>query len=179
MNAWVYKVNSRRPGLATSWHFDNFFRSRRAGPCRMGGREWIRSPQTWARLRQVRAGDLFVCYQSDERKIYGLARAAGPGYENLEGSGIFDSVDFEPHGLRLNVPVPVTHPSTRAVFRHVAAFCVPSRGTIHALRRDEVKAVLALLARFNPGQRETIARYANEGTGSGHTARTRTKAAEK
>ncbi len=162
MNSWVYKVNSRRPGLATGWHFDDFFRSRRERSCQMGGREWIRSPQSWARLRQVRAGDLFVCYQSDERKIYGLARAEGPGYESLTGSGIFDSVDFQPRGLRLDVPVPVAHPSTRDIFGHVRAFCVPSRGTIHALRRDEIRAILALLARSNPAQREAIVRYAEQ-----------------
>ena len=160
MNAWVYKVNSRRPGLATGWHFDNFFRSRARRPCQMGGREWIRSPQSWARLRQVRAGDLFLCYQSDERKIYGLARSAGSGYESLTGSGIYDSVDFQASGLRLDVPIPVAHPSTRAIFGHVAAFCVPSRGTIHALRRDELRAILALLGRFNPKQRKTIGLYA-------------------
>jgi hypothetical protein len=147
MNAWVYKVNSRRPGLATGWHFDRFFRSRRKTSHDMGGHEWIRSPQSWARLRLVRENDLFVCYQSDERKIYGLARAAGGGYESLPGSGIFDSVDFRPGGLRLAFPVPV-------------AFRVPSRGTIHALRRDELRAILRLLARFNPEQESAIERFA-------------------
>ena len=160
MNAWVYKVNSRRPGLATGWHFDRFFRSRRKTPYDMGGHEWIRSPQSWARLRLVRADDLFICYQSDERKIYGLARSAGPGYESLAGSGIFDSVDFKTGGLRLEVPVPVAHRTTRLVFQHVAAFRVPSRGTIHALRRDELREILRLLARFNPGQRIAIELFA-------------------
>ncbi len=160
MNAWVYKVNSRRPGLATGWHFDRFFRSRRKTPHDMGGREWIRSPQSWARLRLVRENDLFLCYQSDERKIYGLAMAAGPGYESLAGSGIFDSVDFRPGGLRLAFPVPVAHRTTRPVFQHVAAFRVPSRGTIHALQRDELRAILRLLTRFNPGQRRAIERFA-------------------
>jgi hypothetical protein len=159
MRAWVYKVNSRRPGSHTGWHFDRFFRSRRRRPYDMGGREWIRSPMSWARLRRVRPGDLFLCYQSDERKIYGLARSAGPGYESLEGSGIFDSVDFLPGGLRLAVPVPVAHSTTRAVFRHVAAFTVPSRGTVHALRRDELRAVLNVMTNFNPAQRREIRRF--------------------
>ena len=160
MNAWVYKVNSRRPGLASGWHFDRFFRSRRKTPHEMGGHEWIRSPQSWARLRLVRGNDLFLCYQSDERKIYGLARSAGSGYESLPGSGIFDSVDFLPAGLRLAVPVPVAHRTTRPVFSHVAAFRVPSRGTIHALRRDELRVILRLLAQFNPEQRGAIDRFA-------------------
>jgi hypothetical protein len=160
MNAWVYKVNARRPGAFTGWHFDRYFRSRRRAPHQMGGREWIRSPQSWARLRRVRCDDLFLCYQSDERKIYGLARAASAGYESLPGSGRFDSVDFQSGGLRLAMPVPVAHPGTRAVFQHIAAFTVPSRGTIHWLHRDEFRAILRALVKFNPFQRNAIERFA-------------------
>jgi hypothetical protein len=166
MNAWVYKVNSRRPAgsrARPAWHFDRYFRSRSNRPSDMGGHDWIRSPQSWARLRRVLAGDLFLCYQSDERKIYGLARAAGPGYESLPGSGIFDSVDFRPRGLRLAAPVPVAHQTTRQVFRHVGAFTVPSRGTIHTLRRDELRAILRILVRWNPAQREEIERFVLRG----------------
>ena len=76
MRAWVYKVNSRRPGRLTGWHFDQYFRYRGQQPYEMGGEGWIRSPQSWAHLRRVRRNDLFLCYQSDERRIYGLARAA-------------------------------------------------------------------------------------------------------
>lgn len=161
MNAWVYKVNSRRPGRHTGWHFDRYFRSRRHRPYDMGGREWIRSPMSWARLRRVSPGDLFLCYQSDERKVYGLALAAGRGYESLPGSGIFDSVDFLPGGLRLATPVPVAHRTTRNVFRHIRAFTAPSRGTVHALGRDELRAVLGVLADFNPGQKNKIRRFAS------------------
>lgn len=156
MRAWVYKVNAHRPGRYTGWHFDEFFRYRGCKPYDMGGREWIRSPLSWARLRRVRPGDLFICYQSDERKIYGLARAATIGYESLPGSGIFDSIDFEPRGLRLGNSVDVRHPSVREVFKHVRAFTVPSRGSIHALAADELRAVLAQLIGCNPQQKEAI-----------------------
>lgn len=178
MRAWVYKVNSRRPGRYTGrprqsprrmrgrrgWHFDRYFSAKRSRkPYDMGGREWIRSPQSWARLRQVRRGDLFVCYQADERRIYGLARAATGGYESLAGSGRFDSIDFAPRGLRLKRPVSVEHPEARAVFRHIRAFTVPSRGTIHALAKDESRAVLAALATFNPEQRRELQAFALAG----------------
>jgi hypothetical protein len=126
----------------------------------MGGREWIRSPLSWARLRQVRRGDVFLCYQCDERRIYGLARAATSGYESLPGSGVYDSVDFEPGGLRLRSPVDVRSPDAREVFRHVRAFSVPSRGTIHALAADELRAVLSQLAAFNPEQKRAIVAFA-------------------
>ena len=156
MQAWVYKVNSRRPGRFTGWHFDRYFGYRGREPYDMGGREWIRSPLSWARLRRVRRGDLFLCYQADERRIYGLARTASAGYESLPGSGIFDSVDFKPHSLRLANPVDVRHPQVRELFRHIHAFTVPSRGTIHAVARDELRAVLAQLIRFNRSQQKDI-----------------------
>jgi len=126
----------------------------------MGGREWIRSPISWQRLRRVRRGDLFVCYQSDERKLYGLARAATNGYESLPGSGRFDSVDFVPAArggaLRLRNLVDVRRP----VFRHLRAFAVPSRGTIHALAADEWRALLGELLYCNPAQRQRIQSFA-------------------
>ncbi|HVB33290.1 MAG TPA: hypothetical protein VNJ52_02785 [Patescibacteria group bacterium] len=159
MNCWVYKVNSRRfPGTA-GWHFDRYFRRPRRRPYKMGGRRWIRSPQSWARLRRVQAGDLFLCYQSDERKIYGLALAAGPGYESLPGSEVFDSVDFRPGGLRFAVPVPVAHPATMAVFRNIPAFTVPSRGTIHPIRLDELRAIIAMALRLNPPQKGAVEEF--------------------
>ena len=156
MHVWVYKVNSRRPKKFTGWHFDQYFRARTRRPCDMGGRDWIRSPQSWQRLRRARRDDLFVCYQSDERKIYGLARAASDGYESLPGSGRFDSVDFVPPtrggALRLKNLVDVRRP----VFRHLRAFAVPSRGTIHALAADEWRALLREVIACNPEQRQSI-----------------------
>jgi len=162
MRTWVYKVNSKRPGRAIGWHFDRYFRSRGREPYDMGGREWIRSPQSWARLKRVRRGDLFVCFQTDERRIYGLARAATGGYESLEGSGRFDSVDFvaprASGALRLENTVRVTDPAVREVFQHIRAFTVPSRGTVHALARDELRALLRVLAESNPRQLHQIRR---------------------
>jgi len=159
MNAWVYKVNSRHFAAAGGWHFDRYFGSSRRGPYGMGGRRWIRSPQSWAHIRRIRRSDLFLCYQSDERKIYGLARSAGPGYESLQDSGVFDSVDFAPGGLRFAVPIPVAHGGTRDVFRNISAFTVPSRGTIHPVRPDELRAIVAIAARWNPTQRKAIRRF--------------------
>ncbi len=162
MRAWVYKVNSRRPGKFTGWHFDQYFGYRGRKAQDMGGHEWIRSPQSWARLKRVRRGDLFICFQTDERRIYGLARAATDGYESLEGSGRFDSVDFVAPGaggaLRLENTVRITDPAVREVFQHIRAFTVPSRGTVHALARDELRALLRVLVESNPTQIHPIRR---------------------
>ena len=148
MRAWVYKINARRTG----GHCDNYFRYRGRQPYEMGGSDWIRSAASWAHLRQVRRGDLFICYQSDERRIYGLGRAFSRGYESLPGSARFDSVDFSPRGLRLRNPVDVRQP----LFRHIRAFTAPSRGTIHPLAGDEWRALLSHLVALNPKQKQEI-----------------------
>ena len=70
-------------------------------------------------------------------------------------------MDFAPRGLRLENPVSVQHPAARDVFRHIRAFTVPSRGTIHALAADELRALLRQLAAFNPAQRQAIRRFAH------------------
>jgi hypothetical protein len=177
MKKWVYKVNSRQPPTekkaraqagddggtisrrapaARGWHFDDYFGSRRRTDARMGGDQYIRSPQSWQRLRQVRKGDLFLCYQSDERKIYGLARASSDGYESEPGSGRFNCVNFRPAGLRLSNPVNLARPEHRDVFGHVGAFTVPSRGTMHALAEDEYRAIIGVLMAENPKQAAAI-----------------------
>lgn len=117
------------------------------------------SPLSWQRLRKVRAGDLFICYQSDERRIYGLARAATAGHEQRLGSGRFNCVAFQPRGLRLRRPVDVSAPAVRRLFSHVRAFTVPSRGTIHVLASDEWRQVLRTLIGANPQQRSALSRF--------------------
>ncbi len=125
----------------------------------MGGAGRIRSPQSWARLAKVKRGDLFICYQTDERKIYGITRAAGPGYESVEGSGRCNAVEFIARGLRLQHPVDVRRPEVREVFRHIRAFTVPSRGTIHSLARDEIQELIRAVKRANPEQRKDIQNF--------------------
>ncbi len=152
MRTWVYKINAR----LTGGHCDNYFRYRGRRPYEMGGTDWIRSPQSRTHLRRVRRGDIFICYQTDERRIYGLGRAFTRGYESLPGSGRFDSVDFYANGLRLVNPVDVRQP----VFRHIGAFAARSRGTIHPLATDEWRAMLARLIAANPKQKRAILAFA-------------------
>lgn len=156
MRAWVYKVNSRRPGPLTGWHFDSYFCDRGTRPYEMGGEGWIRSPHSWAHLKRVRRGDLFICYQSDERRIYGLARAAGTGYEAAPGSGQVNCIDFAPRGFRLQHPLAVAAPQHRPVFAHIGAFTVPSRGTIHPLAADEWRCVWRAILAENPEQKAAL-----------------------
>jgi len=70
-------------------------------------------------------------------------------------------VDFAPPklrgALRLANPVDVRGP----FFRHIRAFTVPSRGTIHAVAADELRALLGELVAANPAQRSAILNFAS------------------
>ena len=159
MPVWVYKVNSRKPDGGRDWHFDAYFNYRGREVFRMGGTGRIRSPMSWARLARVRKGDIFVCYQTDERKIYGFARTTGPGHESIKGSERFDSVPFNPGGIRLDKPVDVRWKECRELFQHIGAFTVPSRGTIHSLAPDEFRCLVSAVIKFNPKQAAKIRSY--------------------
>ena len=159
MPAWVYKVNSRKPDGGRDWHFDTYFNYRGRKAFRMGGTGRIRSSMSWARLARVQKGDIFVCYQTDERKICGFARTAGPGHESIDDSGRFDSVLFTSRGIRLDNPVDVRWKECREQFQHIGAFTVPSRGTIHSLAPDEFRALVSVTIEFNPNQAAKIRSY--------------------
>ncbi|MFQ5696543.1 MAG: hypothetical protein ACE5HB_11180, partial [Terriglobia bacterium] len=86
----------------------------------------------------------------------------------LKTSGRYDSVDFVPPrrsgALRLQTPVSVTHPQVRNTFRHLRAFTVPSRGTVHSLAPDEMRALLRACIAFNPEQKSRILAFARRRT---------------
>ncbi|MBI1984025.1 MAG: hypothetical protein HYS61_07495, partial [Acidobacteria bacterium] len=88
MRVWVFKVNTRR-----GWEFDEYFRSRTRGTFEMGDEGWIKSASSLRYLREeVKRGDLFLCYETDRKRVVGVARAGSDGRDVGMGS----LVDFCP-----------------------------------------------------------------------------------
>lgn len=148
-NVWVYKINTRR-----GWEFDNYFNSRERKPYGMGDAGWIRSASSRRYLREeVKRGDFFLCYETNRRRLVGLARAASNGRD--VGAGPL--VDFCPprQAIRLNVPL-----KRRSALDHIAAFTPQrGRGTIQKIAGDEFRSLRARILRKNPTQKDELRRF--------------------
>lgn len=142
MKAWVFKINTRR-----GWQFDEYFRSRARGPYEMGDEGWIRSASSLRYLRkEVKRGDVFLCYETDFKRVVGLARAASDGRDLGMGS----LIDFCPPRQAVRLENPLTrHPD----LDHILAF-TPSRGrgTVQKIDADEFIRLRRLMLRKNPKQ---------------------------
>ena len=58
--------------------------------------------------------------------------------------------------VTLALPIISLAAERREVFGNIRAFTVPSRGTIHALANDELRALIGELMAVNPAQGDAI-----------------------
>lgn len=148
MKTWVFKINTKR-----GWEFDRYFRSKSRGAYEMGDEGWIRSASSLRFLRlEVKRGDLFLCYETDRKRLVGVARAASDGRDRGMGS----LVDFCPPSQALRFEVPLTR---KPDLDHILAFTPHrGRGTISRIDRDEFARLRRVMLRKNPRQGETLSR---------------------
>ena len=149
MNAWVFKINTKR-----GWEFDQYFRSRARGPYELGDEGWIRSASSLRHIRDgVKSGDLFLCYEVDRKWVVGVARAVSDGRDTGMGS----LLDFCPpsQAVRLKNPL-ARHPD----LDHILAFSPHrGRGTVQKIDRDEFLRLRRIMRRKNPEQAEALRRF--------------------
>lgn len=148
MRVWVFKINTRR-----GWKFDQYFRSRCRGRYEMGDDGWIRSASSLRYLREdVKAGDLFLCYETDRKQLIGLARAVSDGRDRGMGS----LIDFcsPQKAIRLKNPL-----KRRPDLDHILAF-TPSRGrgTVQKIDPDEFACLRRRILSKNPAQKVALER---------------------
>lgn len=148
MNAWVFKINTRR-----GWEFDQYFKSRARGTYQLGDEGWIRSASSLRYLREgVKCGDVFLCYEVDRKKVLGVARAASDGRDRGMGS----LLDFCPprRAVRLEQPL-----ARKPDLDHVLAFSPKrGRGTVQPIDSDEFARLRRIILRKNPRQARALRR---------------------
>ncbi len=148
MKAWVFKINTKR-----GWEFDRYFRSRARGNYGMADERWIRSASSLRYLREeVKRGDLFFCYESDRKRVLGVAKAASDGRDMGMGS----LIDFcPPHqAVRLQNPL-----ARKPDLDHILAFTPQrGRGTVQKIEWDEFARLRRLVLRKNPRQAGALRR---------------------
>jgi len=148
MNAWVFKINTKR-----GWEFDQYFRSRTRGSYELGDEGWIRSASSLRYIREeVKRGDVFLCYEVDRKWVVGVARAASGGRDTGMGS----LLDFCPPREAVRLKNPLTrHPD----LDHILAFSPHrGRGTVQKIDRDEFVRLRRIMLRKNSGQAEALRR---------------------
>ena len=143
---WVFKVNTRR-----GWEFDEYFRSRTRGIFEMGDEGWIKSASSLRYLRQeVKRGDLFLCYETDRKRVVGVASAASDGRDVGMGS----LVDFCPPREAVRLQNPLTR---RPDLNHILAFSPHrGRGTVQKIDADEFARLRRVILRKNPRQADAL-----------------------
>lgn len=148
MRVWVFKINTRR-----GWEFDQYFRSRGRAAYEMGNEGWIRSASSLRYLREeVKRGDLFLCYETDRKRLVGVARAASDGRD----AGARSLVDFCPpqEAVRLENPL-----KRKPDLDHILAFTPHrGRGTIQKIDPDEFRYLRRRILSKNHNQRKVLDR---------------------
>jgi hypothetical protein len=145
---WVFKINTKQ-----GWEFDQYFRSRARGAYEMGDEGWIKSASSLRYLREdVKRGDVFLCYETDRKRLVGVARTVSDGRD----TGLGSLLDFCPprEAVRLENPL-VRRPD----LDHIQAF-TPSRGrgTIQKIDPDEFSRLMRIMIRKNPSQANALQR---------------------
>ncbi len=138
-----------------AWHWRDFFQNPIEEGRNWGGREWIRSPVSWARIREMRKGDIVIAYQAGEG-IIGLARLASDGYPEVPG-GPYDTFDLAPDPIVwLREPVPLflvrQIPQARTHFE----FLRVRHGTVFRVTPEGFEALIRLIQAINPEQIEAL-----------------------
>ena len=148
MKVWVFKINTRR-----GWEFDQYFRSRTRRPYPLGDEGWIRSASSLRFLRrEVKRGDLFLCYEVDRKQMVGVARAASDGRDRGQRS----LVDFCPpeDAVRFQNPL-LRHPDLDHI---LASTPHRGRGTVQRIDADEFGGLRRIMLRKNPQQAQALSR---------------------
>ena len=142
MQVWVFKVNTKR-----GWRFDEYFLSAERGPYEMGYEGWIRSASSLRYLRrEVRRGDLFLCYDVDRKQVVGVARSASDGRDVGMGS----LVDFCPPRQAVRFENPLVR---KPDLDHILAFSPQrGRGTVQKIDADEFRRLRRIMLQKNPQQ---------------------------
>jgi hypothetical protein len=148
MRVWVFKINTKR-----GWEFDQYFRARGRGPYAMGDEGWIRSASSLRYLREeVKRGDLFLCYETDRKKVVGVARAASDGRDRGMGSLVDFCSPLE--AVRLENTL-----ARLPDLDHILAFSPRrGRGTVQRIDPDEFSRLRRIILRKNPAQARKLHR---------------------
>jgi len=150
MNFWIVKCSLTAHGNS-GWSWDWYFGEDDVYPRDgdWGGPDWIRSAASRQFIKQVRKGDLVVCYQFEGRRICGLTYMTGNG-RVPKGSGGYCMLNIAAGHKALNVDPELTIAELRQTGCDPKYFGPGSQGTIFPLTNDEFEGVVLAIREWRP-----------------------------
>ena len=151
------------------WSWTTFFKNKGKAKQAMnwGGPDWIRSPISFARIRDMHAGDIVIAYQSGVG-VVGFARLKSDGYKAM-GSRHFDSFDLrQKQAISLENQVPLHAIKSLPGARKLFEFVRTSRGTVFSVSDGGLSRILDLAMAFNPENRSHLLKLRKSVLGENH-----------
>jgi hypothetical protein len=158
INYWWITASERNPKHA--WRWEYFFKNPNDARQSIdwGGPEWIKSKVSFARIEEMRKGDIVVAYQAGEG-ICGLAYLASDGYPQVEG-GVYDSFDLESEPIVwFGAPIPYQIVRELPNAKQEIEFVKVKQGTVFSISKKGFDELLKVILAFNPAQKKAIRQF--------------------
>ncbi len=164
INYWWITASERNP--KQSWHWRYYFENP-SDPTNhndFGGPKWIKSKVSFARIKEMCAGDVVVAYQAGEG-VVGLAYIASEGYPHVE-SGNYDTFDLKPKPtVWLDEPIPLELIRELSDAKRNFEFLRVLRGSVFRVSERGFDALIEMIKSFSPAQQKAITRFLRHSAG--------------
>jgi hypothetical protein len=143
--------------MKSGWHWQNYFDNPQNG-LRWGGRRWIRSDVSRARIARMRRSDSVICYQAGEG-VVGFTRLKSSGYGIGKNPSRTDMFDLATSGsIQLSHPVPLSSVRALPSAKNIYEFLSIGRGTVFLVEPGGFERLIGLAVAFNPDSRSRLLR---------------------
>jgi hypothetical protein len=142
------------------WHWRNFFEKPRPKQgYEYGGTNWIKSPTSLGRIKNMRKGDIVIAYQAGEG-IIGLAFLASNGYQTKRGG------NYDNFRISSAPTVWLDHPISYSQIKklpnagdNIEFAGGVKQGTVFAVNQTGFGQIIELMLETNPRQRKEISAF--------------------
>ena len=159
-NYWWVTASKYDPDPKRRWHWQCFFKDPgdRRQRVDWGRPGWINSRISYARIAEMRKGDIVVAYQAGEG-IRGLAYLARGGYQSPE-TGEYDTFNLKSSPtVWFDEPIPYRIireiPNAKEDFEFVKI----KQGTVFRISNNGFNKLSEIILALNPTQKKAIARF--------------------
>lgn len=155
INYWWVVASENNPNK--QWHWKDFFRvpNKVGETYKWGGPDWISSTVSFARIKEMREGDVVIAYQAAEG-VVGLVFLASDGYKYVQ-SGNYDTFDLEATPkVWLDTKIPLSEIQKLPDAKKNIEFVRFHQGTVFRVTENGYNSITKVILKFNPNLRKQI-----------------------